>query len=106
VQRWYYKTVSAAEIRAIQVQENFGDFKIKPQILKKIKAPLHMKWLGTVSYIGLIQRPSAVPRARRKILRKMRLGARESVNKLSEAMHRDRDLHHRVRHGIQDASDR
>jgi hypothetical protein len=41
---------------------------------------------------------SVVPRARRKILRKMRLGVRESANKLSVPRHRDRDLHHQVYH--------
>ncbi len=42
---------------------------------------------------------SAVPRATRMIHPMRKLGARESVNKLSGPRHRDRELHHRVHHG-------
>ncbi len=51
--------------------------------------------------------PSAVPKARKKILRMMKLGARESVNKLSVLIHRDWTFTIlSTAKGIQDASDR
>jgi hypothetical protein len=41
MQRRHYRKASAAEMCAIQVQENFGIFKKTQQILKKNKSLLH-----------------------------------------------------------------